>query len=79
MHENPSLNINSHPKQQYLHVTADNCSQQNSTVTINIHPQQGLPAHIDTDNNVDKNLSFCKVFQSAKDKNKHVGEKTKDF
>ena len=48
-------------------------------LTINIHPQQGLPARIDTDNNVDKDLSFSKVFQSANDKNEQVGEKSKDF
>ena len=79
LQDNPSLNIDSHPKHHRIHVTADNCSQQNSSVTINIHPQQGLPAHIDTDYNVDKNLSFSNVFQSANDKNKHVGEKSKDF
>ena len=79
MQEHPSLNIDSNPKHHRIHVTADNCSQQNSSVTINIHPQQGLPARIDTDNNVDKDLSFSKVFQNANDKNEHVGEKSKDF
>ncbi len=68
----------SHPQLQNISFTADNISQPNSSVTININPQQGLPvqknSHIQT-------LSFSgDDCNSVNDESKPTGEmSSKDF
>jgi hypothetical protein len=69
----------SHPQQQNISFIADNISQPNSSVTININPQQGLP--VQKNSHIQQTLSFnnddC---NSVNDESESIGEmSSKDF
>ncbi|CAB3996225.1 ngfi-a-binding 1-like [Paramuricea clavata] len=69
----------SHPQQQNISFIADNISQPNSSVTININPQQGLP--VQKNSHTQQTLSFSDDdCNRVNDESKPIGEmSSKDF